>query len=106
MTSSKSFVLVQTVCYEEGIVGDDMNHSPYPHHKKNCNYTGEILSQLHVVRSALFLHSAARAIDCSKSLTSLKIYKSMSEPIIHHSLLKGSWQFLVKGVFSSMLAWG
>lgn len=65
-----------------------MNHSPSPHHKKNCNYTGKILSQLHVVRGALGLRSAARAIDCSKSLTSLKIYKSMSEPIIHHSVLK------------------
>lgn len=90
MTTSKSFVLVQTVCYEEGIEGDDMNHSPSPHHKKNCNYSGKILSQLHVVRGALILYSAARAIDCSKSLTSLNIYKSMSEPIIHCSVLKGA----------------
>lgn len=90
VTTYKSFVLVQTMCYEERIVGYHMNHSSYPHHKKNCNYIGKILSQMHVVRGVLFLHSAARGICCSKSLTSLKIYKLMSKPVINLSVLKVS----------------
>lgn len=90
MTTYKSFVLVQTTCYEERIVGDHMDHSSYPHHKKNCNCIGKMLSQIRVVRGILFLHSAARAIGYHKSLTSLKIYKSMSEPVINLSVLKVS----------------
>jgi len=47
-------VLVQTMCYEEGIMGDHMNHISYPHHKKICSYVGKILSDTHCERCSFF----------------------------------------------------